>query len=181
MDQNLRLTDSATFDSARECIESMHSRSSATEFGYKVQALGGHVLLRLGYQVSAIKPSGHPDIIASIGGTEYRFEVEAEVTRPRLRKPTSADFDSLVNVPNAVGYFALAITFPSPRWILVQASKLVNRRSASPNILLESLSDKEFSAQWTAAYLELLHNSCRQISFGSFDRLSHMARSGAML
>ncbi len=91
----------------------MHSKSSATDFGYKIQALGGHVLLRLGYQVSAVKQSGHPDIIASIGGIEYRFEVESEVTRPRLRKLTAADFDSLVNVPNVIGYYALAITFPS--------------------------------------------------------------------
>ena len=159
----------------------MHSKSSATEFGYKIQALGGHVLLRLGYQVSAINQLGHPDIIASIGGTEYRFEVESEVTRPRLRKLTVADFNSLVNVPNVVGYYALAITFPSPHWILVQASKLVNRRSPSPNILLEALSDKELSAQWTTAYLQLLHDSCKQISLGSFNRLSRMAESGVML
>ena len=181
MDQNLRFTDSATCNAAMECIERVHSKSSATDFGYKIQALGGHVLLRLGYQVSAVKQSGHPDIIASIGGIEYRFEVESEVTRPRLRKLTTADFDSLVNVPNVIGYYALAITFPSPRWILVQASKLVNRRSPSPNILLEALSDKEFSAQWSTAYLQLLNDSCKQISLGSFNRLRRMAESGVML
>jgi Holliday junction resolvase len=159
----------------------MHSKSSATDFGYKIQALSGHVLLRLGYQVSAVNQSGHPDIIAGSGGTEYRFEVEAEVTRPRLRKLTVADFNSLVNVPNVIGYYALAITFPSPRWILVQASKLVNRKSPSPNILLETLSDKGFSAQWTTAYLELLHDSCKQISLGSFNGLRRMAESGVML
>ena len=181
MDQNLRFTDSATYNAAMECIERVHSKSSPTDFGYKIQALGGHVLLRLGYQVSGVNQSGHPDIIASIGGTEYRFEVEAEVTRPRLRKLTGADFDSLINVPNVIGYYALAITFPSPRWILVQASKLVNRRSPSSNILLEALSDKELSAQWTTAYLQLLHDSCKQIGLRSFNRLSRMAEAGVML
>ena len=181
MDQNLRFTDSATYNAAMECIERVHSKSSPTDFGYKIQALSGHVLLRLGYQVSAVNQSGHPDIIAGSGGTEYRFEVESEVTRPRLRKLTVADFNSLVNVPNVIGYYALAITFPSSRWILVQASKLVNRRSPSSNVLLEALSDKEFSEQWTAAYLQLLHDSCKQISLGSFNRLSRMAESGVML
>ena len=138
-------------------------------------------MLRLGFQVSKVNQSGHPDIIASIGGTEFRFEVESEVTSPRRRKLTVADFASLVNVPNVTGYYALAITFPSPRWILVQASKLVNRKSPSSNVLLEALSDKEFSAQWTTAYLQLLHDSCKQISVGSFNRLSYMAESGVML
>ena len=117
----------------------MHSKSSATDFGYKIQALGGHVLLRLGYQVSAVKQSGHPDIIASIGGIEYRFEVESEVTRPRLRKLTAADFDSLVNVPNVIGYYALAITFPSLDLPLVQASKLVKQEVSQPEYLAGNL------------------------------------------
>lgn len=181
MDQSLRFTDSATYDAALTCIERLHSCLSPAEFGYKIQALGGHVLLRLGFQVSEVNQSGHPDIIASISGTEFRFEVEAEVTGPRLRKLTAADFASLVNVPNAIGYYALAITFPSPRWILIQASKLVNRKSPSPNVLLEALSDKEFSAQWTSAYLQLLHDSCKPINVGSFNRLSRMAESGVML
>ena len=68
---------------ARECIERIRSSISPSEFGYKIQALAAHVLLRLGYRIDSINQSGHPDIVAVRNGGEFRFEVEAEVTGPR--------------------------------------------------------------------------------------------------
>lgn len=161
---------------ARDCIESMLSSSTWSEFGYKVQALAAHVLLRLGYQVTAVNQRGHPDITAFWEGREFRFEVEAEVTQPRLRQLTKADFDSLVVTPH--GYYALAISFPAPRWILVPASRLVSRINPSPNRVLEALRDKEYSAAWTYAYIEMLRDSHRQIRRASFGDLRDMALSG---
>ena len=47
-----------------------------------------------------------------------------------------------------------------------------------PNILLEALSDKEFSAEWTREYTRLLEVGCRRIQLASFVDLKHMALSG---
>ncbi len=166
---------------AVECLERLRSSISASEYGYKIQALAGHVLLRLGYRIQAINQSGHPDIVATRGGAEYRFEVEAEFGNPRPRKLTDADLESLAGVPNVYGFFALAISFPRPYWVLVPAERLVGRETPCPNILLEALSDKEISDDWTHQHLCLLQNSCRQVRWASFGLLSQMARDGKNL
>ncbi len=167
-----------TVHDSRECIERIRAGISDEAFGYKVQALAAHVLLRLGHQIGAVNQSGHPDIATTKDGREFRFEVEAEAKRPRLRKLTNADFASLLEVTDGAGYYALAVSFPKPRWVLVPVIKLVGRTRASPNMLLEALSDKDYSHEWTREYQHLLHDACRQIRMASFGTLCEMAITG---
>ena len=163
---------------ARECIDRIRDGVSPAEFGYKVQALAAHVLLRLGYRIDAVNQSGHPDIVADWGGREFRFEVEAQAGRPRPRKLTAADFDALLGAGSAIGYYALAVAFPAPKWIIVPARELAYRTLPSANMLLEALSDKPFSDEWTSEYVSLLGDSCNQIIASSFTDLSRMALDG---
>ena len=162
---------------ASDCIDSLHLSVSSGEFGYKIQALAAHVLLRLNFGVEEINRSGHPDIVATRGMRKLHFEVEAEVARPRLRKLTDDDFDALTELPGGVGYFALAIGFPIPRWVVVPAERLKDRRPSS-NVLLEALSDAEFSNAWTYAYIDLLNRECRRIRRTSFRELCERALEG---
>ena len=163
---------------ARECIECIRSRTSASKFGYKIQALAAHVLLGLGYRVDQVNHSGHPDIVANLGGRQFHFEVEAEVMGPRPRKLTDDDLTSLTNIPNTVGYFAFAICYPTPYWVLVPASKLIHRKLPSSKMLLEALSDTEFSEDWTDEFVRLLNSACRRIKLATFSDLSQMALAG---
>ena len=162
---------------ATKCIEQMRLSVEPSEFGYKVQALSAHVLLRLDCKVQEINQYGHPDIIATRGMEELRFEIEAEVSGPRPRQLTNEDFASLIDSSGAVGYFALAISFPTPRWIVVPAKRLKDRRPSS-NVLLEALSDKNLSGAWTFEYLDLLHKECRRIRRSSFGTLCARALAG---
>ena len=162
---------------AANCIENLHRSVSSVEFGYKVQALAAHILLRLDYRVEEINRSGHPDIIATRDMDELHFEVEADVAGPRPRKLTNEDFASLTELASGVGYFALAISFPTPRWVLVPAERLKNRRPTS-NVLLEALSDADFCKAWTYAYMNLLEQECRLIQRASFRELCERALAG---
>ena len=165
-----------------QCIRRVRSGCATdSEFGYKMQGIAAHVLLRLGYRIDSNNPSGNPDIVASIGGTEYRFEVEAEVVGPRPRKLTKADLASLTESSNIVGYFGLAIISPSPSWILVPATKLVRKTLPLNNMWLEALSDKSYSEAWTREFHKLLQESCRLIEFASFSKLKQMALEGQRL
>ena len=166
---------------ASDCIERLRSSTSANEFGLKIQAVAAHVLLQLNYRITAVNQPGHPDIVAVHGGVEYRFEVEAEFTRPTPRKLTEADFASLTGTPGVIGYYARAIRLPSPRWVLVPAVKLVDRQLPAADVLLEALSDRSYSHEWTSEYQKLLQSSCRQIRLASFSRLSSMAITGQSL
>ena len=73
---------------ASECLERIRSEASATAFGYKIQAIAAHVLLRLDYRIVKVNRTGHPDIVSTKNGKEFRFEIEAEVVGPRTRKLT---------------------------------------------------------------------------------------------
>ena len=162
---------------AAECLGDLYLNISSAEFGYKVQALAAHVLLRLNYGIEEINRSGHPDIVATRGMDKLHFEVEAEVADPRPRKLTDEDFDALTELPGGVGYFALAISFPTPRWVVVPAERLKVRKPSS-NVLLEALSDADFSNAWTYTYLDLLKQECRRIRRASFRDLCERALAG---
>lgn len=142
-----------------------------------MQALAAHVLLRLNCQIASINRLGHPDVIATLAGKELRFEVEAEIAGPRPRQLTKADFDSLIGVPGVSGYYALAVRFPTPRWILVPAERLIGRKPSS-NVLLEALSDRVFSDEWTREYINLLNEECRRVRLFSFGALCERALEG---
>ena len=170
------MSDSAVLRAAR-CVDDLHLSASPVEFGYKVQALAAHVLLRLGFVVTEINRSGHPDIVATMGMSKFHFEVEAEVSGPRLRKLTKEDYSALTGLPNVTGYFALAIGFPTPRWVVVPAERLKHRKPSS-NVVLEALEDTDFSHAWTHAYVDLLKHECTRIGRTAFRELCKRALSG---
>ena len=176
MGQTWNIDNIATVQAA-DCIDYLRLNLSAAEFGYKMQAVAAHVLLRLNYQVQDIRSSGHPDIIATRGIEELRFEIEAEVVGSRPRQLTNDDFNSLVEVSGAVGYFALAIRSPTPRWVVVPAERLQGRKPCY-SVLLDVLSDSGFSDAWTYEYISLLSEKCRQIRQASFKSLCDRALAG---
>ena len=165
---------------AKDCIERLRLDTNSSEFGYRIQALAAHVLLRLGFRIDAVNSSGHPDIVATKDGREFRFEVEAEVDGPRRRMLTEEDMASLLGESDVFGYYALAISFPDPRWVLVDAGNLVGRGPV-PNMLLEALSDSEFSSMWTLEYTNILSSSCRELRRMTFPSLSEWAIRGRSL
>lgn len=136
------------------------------------------MLLRLGYRIDEINSSGHPDIVARRDGRIFRFEIEVEAGATRLRKLTDVDLASLTGPPGVIGYYALAISIPTPHWLLVPAAKLTSRARSSPKALLKALSDKAMSAEWTYEYVQLLSVACRQIRLASFKSLCARALAG---
>ena len=162
---------------AADCLEQLRSRVSPSEFGYRVQALAGHVLLGLGHSIVEINQRGHPDLISDKGGQEFRFEVEAEVLARKPRMLTPADFEGLAG--NRVeGYFAVAVSFPQPCWVLVPVQRLASRESPSGMALLRALSDKAFTSDWTNEYLSLIRRSYRDVIDRSYDQLVQRALDG---
>ena len=162
---------------AVDCLGRLQMRVSPGEFGYRIQALAGHVLLGLGHRIIEINQRGHPDVVSIKDGQEFRFEIEAEVIARRPRMLTASDFDGLIET-NIKGYFAVAVSFPQPRWVLVAASRLHQRKSPAGVALLKALSDKEFSSDWTNEYVLLICRSCRDVIDRSFDQLVQRALDG---
>lgn len=138
------------------------------------------MLVGLNHRVVAVNSSGHPDIVSVRDGQEFRFEIEAEVVGVRRRMLTSSDLAGLTS-PGVLGYFALAVSFPRPYWVLVPAHSLGRRKRPAGHALLEALSDRELSSEWTHEYLSLIARSCREMLDRSFDQLVRRAVKGSAL
>lgn len=165
---------------ARACLDRLLLESDDKAFGFKMQAVAAHILLRLGHTVLDVKRVGHPDIVTLKDGVEHRFEVEAEVRGHRKRMPEEADFVGLT-ATDTVGYFALAVSFPRPYWVVVPIRELMSRGAQSGNATLEALRDRCLSDLWTESHLDLLARSCRVVRERSFEQLARRAKEGRAL
>lgn len=129
---------------------------SASELGYRVQALLAETLARMGAGIDAVARAGHPDVIARIGGRVLRVQVKS-TRQPHFSigaedvegvRPQSSQED---------GYVAVLDLRPPMNWICVphaRALAVVGR--TVPVTMLESMADAKFSAQCTRACAQLL-------------------------
>lgn len=157
------------------------NRATPSEFGYKMQAVIGHILLRRGFEIREINQSGHPDIVADLDGVRHVFEIEADTSSPKPKQLTRQDFESLLCDKATLGWYGRLVNLHTPYWILVPASKLVRRSRATSVSMLMALSDKEFSDACTSVYFEILNRSLNRIRESSFGRLSADAIRGQPL
>ena len=97
--------------SARACLDRLLPELDNEGFGFKMQAVAAHILLRLGHEVLEVKRFGHPDMVSVKDGVEYRFEVEAEVRGHRKRMLEPADFVGLT-ATGGVGVFCVSCELP---------------------------------------------------------------------
>ena len=175
MDLGLHL--STPEQEAAECYVRLRGSRQASDLGYLCQALAAHVLLRLGFGIRQICTTGHPDIVACRGESEFRFEIEAQVGRPRLRQLTTQDFSGLISA-RSVGYFGLLEPGTPPKWTLVDVTRLARRSGPIPQSVLHSLRDKHQSDSWTNEMTGLLAGSCRLLEVVSYEELRRQALHG---
>lgn len=168
---------------AGKCLEILKDAVGLSEFGYRIQGLAAHILLRLGAKVLKINSQGHPDIIAEAERGLIRIEVEADAGRSRPRMLTREDLNSIApRLSVDKGYFALAICSAYPRWILIEYAKL-ERRHGTPAFpaVLDGLADNVASQQWTREFIKLLIEHGKRLHFLSYDNLARRALRGEPL
>lgn len=173
MDENPRAT---------ECLRSLLRRVGRSEFGYRVQGLAAHVLLRLGATVLDVKASGHPDITAQDDQGIMRIEVEADTGSSRERQLTGADYVGMASDRRGDrGYFALLLMGPRVRWVITPLENLSVRSKPLPISTVTSLADVQLSFAWTEAMVSIVVEHYEKIWFYSFDSLRQRSLNGQVL
>lgn len=129
---------------------------SASEFGYRAQALFAETLARMGAGIDAVARVGHPDVAARIGGRLLRIQVKA--TRQRSFILQTEDVEGIRPLSSQEdGYLAVLDLGPPMTWVCVRharAQVLVGR--TVPLAMLKSMEDPQFSSQCTDTCAELL-------------------------
>jgi hypothetical protein len=141
---------------------------TASELGYRAQALFAETLVRMGAGIDAVARVGHPDVAARIGGRLLRIQVKA--TRQRSFILKADDLDGIRPLSSQEdGYLAVLDLGPPMKWICVRharAQVLVGR--TVPLAMLKSMEELQFSSQCTDACAELLiehHASVEAFTF----------------
>jgi hypothetical protein len=158
-------TNEARFEAARILGD---LKVSASELGYRAQALLAETLALMGAGIDAVRRAGHPDVIGRIGGRVLRIQVKA------TRQPSFClDAEDVEGIrPQSLqedGYLAVLDLRSPMTWICVRyarARALVGRMV--PLAMLKSMEDAQFSAQCTETCAQLLiehRNSVEAFTF----------------
>ncbi|OGG54742.1 MAG: hypothetical protein A3F84_25975 [Candidatus Handelsmanbacteria bacterium RIFCSPLOWO2_12_FULL_64_10] len=146
-------TDDARFEAARILG---NLGVSASELGYRAQALLAETLALMGTGIDAVARVGHPDVTARTAGRVLRIQVKA--TRQPSFSLHAEDVEGIrPQSPQEDGYLAVLDLRPPLTWICVRHARarvLVGR--TVPLAMLKSMEDVQFSAQCTENCAQLL-------------------------
>lgn len=154
-----------------------------SEFGFRIQGLLAHALMRLGIKIFEVNSQGHPDIVGDIENTRIKLEVEAAAGKARRRIIDEEDIEAIKpNNKNEKGYFAVCDCGLPPEWLLVDYQRLRWRSSESLSmIILKSLRDKKFSIRCTEQFFSLVLLNTERLPSFTFSILRARALRGEEL
>jgi hypothetical protein len=148
---------------------------SASEFGYRAQALFAETLVRLGARVENIARVGHPDVLARLDGRRLRVQVKS--TTQQAFTLEIEDLDGIrPRAREEEGYLAVLDCGPPLAWICVthaRASVLLGR--LVPLSMLGAMADATFSSQCTDAFVEIILEHRDSIEAYTFSLVSRRA------
>jgi len=172
-------TDDAGFKAAR-ILDRLEV--SASELGYRAQALLAEILALMGAGIEAVARAGHPDVTARMGGRLLRIQVKA--TRQSSFTLDAADLEGIrPQAPHEDGYLAILDLRSPLRWMLIRharAQALVER--STPMAWLKAMEDATFSAQCTTfcAQMVIEHEESVEAFTFSLLRKRALAEGGAV-
>ena len=157
-------------------LEKLLADVGPIEMGFRVQGLAAHIVLALGYRVTEVKSSGHPDLTAQGELGIVRVEVEADTMGIGIHLPGSDDLAALrARSSYDQGYFAVAICSPLPRWIVVDSYRLEDRKAKLTLPLLDALCNREQSEEWSGLFEQLVLVHAHHVGDFSFEWLAEQA------
>ncbi len=161
---------------AGRVLEDLLAEVGPVEMGFRMQGLAAHILLAMGFCITEVNSSGHPDIVAQSEQGIIKVEVEADTRGIAVHLPEPADFLALsVRSPGDLGYFAILICSPLPKWIIIDSYKLKGRKTKLALPLLDALRNKEQSRIWSSLFVQLVLENRNHLSDYSFEWLARLA------
>jgi hypothetical protein len=136
-------------------VDDLRARVGDIEFGYRIQGLLAHVLMRLGATVIEINAQGHPDLVVDLDG-RFALEVEAAPAVVRTHTLKSEDIEAIRGSVKS-GYLAVLDCALPVAWIMLTHERL-KRQGPGPLSLvtLRAMSENEFSRLCTEEFISLM-------------------------
>lgn len=108
-----------------QVLEDLRDRCGDSEFGYRVQALFAHTIMRLGWTILVINAKGHPDILAQSPDDEVLIQVKSHSHRGAAAtiELSSDDVAGIKAIGRRTGWFALLDCAAPVQWIVVKGDR----------------------------------------------------------
>jgi hypothetical protein len=161
---------------AGDILKQLCNQCGDIEFGYRMQALFAHILMKKEWNIVEVNAQGHPDIRAERGGESLLVQVKSVGHRSpnSLITLSKDDVDGIAALGNRGGWFA-ALDQASPvQWIIVTrdtASRLLGRPLHLSTLLANS--DAIVSDECNRSFYDLIllhRNRLPQLTYGILRR-----------
>jgi hypothetical protein len=164
----LKLSDSS-FEIGR-IIQILRTRCSDGEFGYRMQAIFAHILLRQGWHIIEINAQGHPDIRASMADQEALVQVKSVVHRTASStiKLSEEDVAGITALGRRPGWFAILDCAAPARWNVVSSNR-------AARLLGKPIYVTTLRANSDVAMTADCNNQFREIISANSSRLSNLS------
>jgi hypothetical protein len=174
--QSLKYADSHRLQ-ASILLQEIREQQDPSKFGYLIQGLFTHTLMRLGGSILEVEAQGHPDITCHLFGFKWRLEVSV------ISIPYTIDPDDLTAIRPTVetdrGFLALLDYALPMRWLFMpygNISRLGGRRIFPAE--LKARADDNLSMQITEAFFMLIIDNRERLLNLDFGLLRGWALTG---
>ena len=166
-------------------LDALRSEVGDSDFGYRIQALFAHALLRLGAVIQEINQQGHPDIRAGLGDRSLLVQVKSVSHNNAPCSPAIQEPDLAGIRPSSgreTGYFAVLDCAAPPAWIMVGYEGMPKDCSKPLNMeALRARANKNFSRECTDAFTEMILANKEKLHLLNYQTLCRRALRGEAL
>jgi hypothetical protein len=146
----------------KDILDDLRAACGDSEFGYRMQALFAHVILRLNGRVIEINAQGHPDIRAWLGRRELLIQVKTFWHRypTSVFELSTEDVGGIQATGEREGILAVLDCAVPVRWNVVPADRAASLTGfAIPAATLRADSNRSLSEDCTAEFLGIVLNT----------------------
>jgi hypothetical protein len=165
-------------------LDSLRSKTSDSEFGYRVQALFAHVLGRLGYAIIEVNAHGHPDVKGRAGDIVLAAQVKS-ITHSSASTMFTLGEPDLVGIRQTAGYQGVlaALDCAAPvGWSVVRSERLDLHLNRPVHIAtLRAEQDEQLSQDCTREFLDMVLMPNSKALELPFELLARRAMRGEFL
>lgn len=163
-------------------LQNFYKKVGPIEFGYWMQGIAAHILLKIGFNILEINSSGHPDILGFLNGARMSFEIETDSSGKGLHSLTVPDIRGL-RPPSSLdnGYYALLKATIRPEWIILSYERCTKLTQHLQIPVIETYSDRNLSELWTNTLIRIILDNKGSIFTFNYSKLKEMALKGLVL
>lgn len=164
-----------------DVLAALRERCGDAEFGYRMQALFAHTLMRQSWRILAINAKGHPDIYAQAADEEVLVQVKSNAhhSAHSIVELSHDDVAGIRAIGRRAGWFALLDCAMPAQWIMLSSQRATTLLGNAMHLAtLKANCDAAMSEACSRDFRALISENWSRVPTLSFQILCRRALSG---